>query len=137
MKKRNLFAITAFMALAVFFYTSCSEEEDYRFGPYTGCRWQAVCNGDTLRLELLTENDVELTAKSAGTILGCGKYETYRGILPFHSFGARMNNVAYRFYYASLDLQLNMVLHGDSLNTLCDTVPVPWSCAFAPFDGLE
>ena len=130
MKRRFLFTISALVLLSLL--PSCNGS-DYEFAPYKGCRWQAPYGDDTLCLELLTASDVQLTSKTSGKVLACGLYDTHRSKFPFTAFQTEIKGVQYRFAYALFNKELDMVLYGDSLNLLCDTVPVAWSLPFCHF----
>ena len=129
MKRRFLFTISALVLLSLL--PSCNGS-DYEFAPYKGCRWQAPYGDDTLCLELLTASDVQLTSKTSGQVLARGLYDTHRFKFPFTAFQTEIKGVQYRFAYALFNKELDMVLYGDSLNLLCDTVPVEWNCGFVP-----
>ena len=130
MKRRILFTISALVAVLLSLLPSCNGS-DYEFAPYKGCRWQAPYGDDTLCLELLTASDVQLTSKTSGQVLARGLYDTHRFKFPFTAFQTEIKGVQYRFAYALFNKELDMVLYGDSLNLLCDTVPVAWSLPFA------
>ena len=130
MKRRILFTISALVAVLLSLLPSCNGR-DYEFAPYKGCRWQAPYGDDTLCLELLTASDVQLTSKTSGQVLARGLYDTHRFKFPFTAFQTEIKGVQYRFAYALFNKELDMVLYGDSLNLLCDTVPVAWSLPFA------
>ena len=130
MKRRILFTISALVAVLLSLLSSCNGS-DYEFAPYKGCRWQAPYGDDTLCLELLTASDVQLTSKTSGKVLARGLYDTHRFKFPFTAFQTEIKGVQYRFAYALFNKELDMVLYGDSLNLLCDTVPVAWSLPFA------
>ena len=130
MKRRILFTISLLVAVLLSLLPSCNGS-DYEFAPYKGCRWQAPYGDDTLCLELLTASDVQLTSKTSGQVLARGLYDTHRFKFPFTAFQTEIKGVQYRFAYALFNKELDMVLYGDSLNLLCDTVPVAWSLPFA------
>lgn len=131
MKRRILFTISALVAVLLSLLPSCNGG-DYEFAPYKGCRWQAPYGDDTLCLELLTASDVQLTSKTSGKVLARGLYDTHRSKFPFTAFQTEIKGVQYRFAYALFNKELDMVLYGDSLNLLCDTVPSEWSYSFVP-----
>lgn len=131
MKRRILFTISVLVAVLLSLLPSCNGS-DYEFAPYKGCRWQAPYGDDTLCLELLTANDVQLSLNSTGEVVAHGGYKTLRGEFHFSNFATEIDGVEYRFHYALFSPQLDMVLYGDSINTERDSVPVEWNCGFVP-----
>lgn len=136
MKRRILFTISALVAVLLSLLPSCNGR-DYEFAPYKGCRWQAPYGDDTLCLELLTASDVQLTSKTSGQVLARGLYDTHRFKFPFTAFQTEIKGVQYRFAYALLNKELDMVLYGDSLNATCDTAWVRWSLPFTLVGGND
>lgn len=119
-----------FPILFIFFMLSSCTEKVNEWPPYVGYEWHAPYKGDSLCLKLATDEVVVLSSVADHSPLSTGKYKTHRGKFLFEELKMEMDSVSYNLEYALFTPTFEMVVYGDSLNAVCDTMLMEWNLPF-------